>query len=174
MDVTPSTQQCYPITIQNFAAFVCNNSTPHHDQICKRLLSEPITASTNHKTHNKTVLDGENGLTHFRPIRSAILRDGVTWCYPIRFPTLFAALAIRGPRILRPTRLMFSQPMSLLVSHNLVLSGRVKNVYRHLLHFLTLMFSNKVETDQYIFHLLFLRHICADHLCHSLHRYACR
>ena len=86
----------------------------------------------------------------------------------------FAALAVRGPRILRPTRLMFSQPMSLLVSHNLALSGRVKNVYRHLLHFLTLMFSNKVETDQYIFHLLFLRHKCADYLCHSLHRYACR
>ena len=60
------------------------------------------------------------------------------------------------------------------VSHNLVLSGRVKNVYRHLLHFLTLMFSNKVETDQYIFHLLFLRYICADYLCHSLHRYVCR
>ena len=90
------------------------------------------------------------------------------------YSTRFAALAVRGPRILRPTRLMFSQPMSLLVSHNLALSGRVKNVYRHLLHFLTLMFSNKVETDQYIFHLLFLRHKCADYLCHSLHRYACR
>ena len=89
------------------------------------------------------------------------------------YSTRFAALAIRGPRILRPMRLMFSKPMSLLVSHNLILSGRVKNVYRHL-HFLTLMFSNKVETDQYIFHLLFLRHICADCLCHSLHRYACR
>ena len=60
--------------------------------------------------------------------------------------TRFAALAIRGPRILRPTRLMFSQPMSLLVSDNLVLSGRVKNVYRRLLRFLTLMFSNKVKT----------------------------
>ena len=88
MDVTPSTQQCYPITLQNFAAFVCNNSITHHDQICKRLLSEPITASTNHKAHKETVLDGENELTHFRPIRSAILRDGVTWCYPIRFPTV--------------------------------------------------------------------------------------
>ena len=67
------------------------------------------------------------------------------------YSTRFAALAVRGPRILRPTRLMFSQPMSFLVSRNLVLCGRVKNVYRHLLHFLTLMFSNKVETDQYIF-----------------------
>ena len=67
------------------------------------------------------------------------------------YSTRFAALAIRGPRILRPTRLMFSHPMSLLISHNLVLSGRVKNVYRHLLRFLTLMFSNAVETDQYIF-----------------------
>ena len=73
------------------------------------------------------------------------------------YSTRFAALAIRGPPILRPTRLMFSQPMSLLVSHNLVLSGRVKNVNRHLLRFLTLMFNNKVKTDQYIFHLLFLR-----------------
>ena len=82
--------------------------------------------------------------------------------------------ALCGPRNSRPTRLMFSQPMGLLVSHNLVLSGRVKNVDRHLLRFLTLKFSNKVETDQYIFHLLFLRHICADYLCHSLHRYACR
>ena len=90
------------------------------------------------------------------------------------YSTRFAALAVRGPRILRPTRLMSSQPMSPLVSRNLVLSGRVKNVYRHLLHFLTLMLSNKVETDQYIFHLLFLRHICADYLCHSLHIYACR
>ena len=36
------------------------------------------------------------------------------------------------------------------------LSGRVKNVYRHLLRFLTLMFSNKVKTNQNIFHLLFL------------------
>ena len=82
------------------------------------------------------------------------------------YSTRFAALAIRGPHILRTTRLMVSQPMSLLVSHNLVLSGRVKNVYRHLLHFLTLMLSNEVETDQYIFHLLFQRHICADYLCH--------
>ena len=90
------------------------------------------------------------------------------------YSTRFAALAVRGPRILRPTRLMFSQPMSFLVSRNLVLCGRVKNVYRHLLHFLTSMFSNKVETDQYIFYKLFLRHICADYLCHSLHRYACR
>ena len=67
------------------------------------------------------------------------------------YSTRFAALAIRGPRILRPTRLMFSQPMRLSVSHNLVLSGRVKNVDRHLLRFLTLMFSNKEETDQYIY-----------------------
>ena len=100
MDVTPSTQQCYPITLQNFAAFVCNNSTTHHDQICKRLLSEPITASTNHKAHMETVLDGENGLTHFRPIRSAILRDGVTWCYPIRFPTVKYHLAV-GMELIR-------------------------------------------------------------------------
>ena len=58
---------------------------------------------------------------------------------------------------LRPTRLMFSLPMSLLVLHNLVISGRLKNVYCHLLSFLTLMFSSKVKTNQYIFHLLFLR-----------------
>ena len=64
--------------------------------------------------------------------------------------TRFAALAIRGPRILRPTRLMFSQPMTLLISHNLVLSGRAKNVDRHLLRFLTLMFSYKVKTDHFI------------------------
>ena len=89
------------------------------------------------------------------------------------YSTRFAALAVRGPRILWPTRLMFSQPMSFLVSPNLVLCGKVKNVYRHLLHFLTLMFSNKVETDQYIFYKLFLRHLCADYLSHSLHRYAC-
>ena len=56
MDVTPSTQQCYPITLQNFAAFVRNNCTTQHDQIRKRLLSEPITAITNHKTYKKTVL----------------------------------------------------------------------------------------------------------------------
>ena len=57
MDVTPSTQQCYPIPLQNFAAFVRNNSTTQHDQIYKRLLSEPITASTNHKAHKKTVFE---------------------------------------------------------------------------------------------------------------------
>ena len=88
VNVTPSAQPCYPITLQNFAAFVRNNSATRYDKIYKRLLSEPITASTTQKTHKKTVLDGENGLTHFRPIRSAILRDEVIWCYPIRFPTV--------------------------------------------------------------------------------------
>ena len=72
------------------------------------------------------------------------------------YSTRFAALAIRDPRILRPTRLVFSHTMGLM-SHNLLLSGRVKNVYRHFLRFLTLMFSNKVKTDQYTFRLLFLR-----------------
>ena len=89
----------------------------------------------------------------------------------------FAALAICGPRILRPTRLMTSQPRSFLSSHNLVLSGRVKTVHSHLLCFLTLIFNNKVKKNsQYILHLLFpetalthwgsVTHICADHLCH--------
>ena len=36
-------------------AFIRNNSTTQHDQIYKRLLSEPITASTNHKAQMKTV-----------------------------------------------------------------------------------------------------------------------
>ena len=67
------------------------------------------------------------------------------------YSTRVAALSIRGPRILRPTCLMFSQPMSLLVSHNLVLGCRVKNVYRHLLCFLTLMFSNKVKNRSIYF-----------------------
>ena len=35
--------------------------------------------------------------------------------------------------------------------HNLVLSGRVKNVYRRHLRFLTLMFNNKVKNDQYVY-----------------------
>ena len=88
VNVTPSTEQCYPITLQNFAALVFNNSTPRQDQIYEILLSEQITASTNHKSHKKTVVDGVNGLTHFLPICSAILKDGVTWCYTIRFPTV--------------------------------------------------------------------------------------
>ena len=62
---------------------------------------------------------------------------------PARFTKpRFAALAIRGPRILRPTRLMSTQPMSFLGSHSLVLSGRVKTVHSHLLRFLTLIFNN--------------------------------
>ena len=39
------------------------------------------------KCTRKPILGGENGLTHIRPIRCAILRDGVTGCNPIRLPT---------------------------------------------------------------------------------------
>ena len=105
-------------------------------------------------------------------------------CIPRSLQPRFAALAIRGPRILRPTRLMFSQPMSFLGSHNLVPSDRVKTVHSHLLRFLTLIFSHKVKTTVNIpFICIFgysvnhwgsVTHICADHLCHSLHRYVCR
>ena len=58
-------------------------------------------------------------------------------------PSQFAARAFCGPRA------WCSRNPWVLLSHNLVLRGRVKNDYCHLLHFLT--FSNKAETDKIFF-----------------------
>ena len=65
--------------------------------------------------------------------------------------------ALCGPRNSRPTHFA-AHALDVLAAHEppslpqlTVLSDRVKNVYHHLLHFLTLMFSSKVETNQYIF-----------------------
>ena len=107
-----------------------------------------------------------------------------TKCCFVVYSTRFAALTIRDRRILRPTRLMLSQSMRFLISHNLVLSGRVTTIFHHLLCVLILTFSNKVKTNQHILYLLFyetalthwglLTHMCAVYPRHSLHGYICR
>ena len=65
--------------------------------------------------------------------------------------------ALCGPRNSRPAHFA-AHALDVLAAHEppsvtqfTVLSDRVKNVYHHLLRFLTLMFSSKVETNQCIF-----------------------
>ena len=64
------------VTPSCFKTFVRNNSTIQDDQICLRLLCEPITSSTNHKAHKKTVFIWRNWTV---PLSSDSLRHLEGW-----------------------------------------------------------------------------------------------